>query len=375
MYGIDFGTTYTVVSYKDGDKVKFLNFNNSNLLLTSINQIDNLKRLILNESRKKDIDSSLINILTDFFKYLYKEIQEQLNDNQEYKNCVITVPVRFNDLAKNLIKQVAIAANFYVVKLLSEPVAACIGTMDNLVKNGCYAVYDLGGGTFDVSLIKFEDDLFHVLKVDGIENFGGINISEYIANEYKLSFLDAEVFKKKNHLDLNHLLQKTYDILLKTIENHQINALILNGGSCYLKCIEDYFSNKFNIIKGENLQLMVSKGACLYCNDFVEKRRFLIDVTPMNLGIEVMGQEMSIIIPANSPLPYIATEKFIPINNKIAINVYQGPTKMIIDATLIYSFNIETNEAFDVTFILDYDGILTIKILNQVISLNNFYNK
>lgn len=372
MYGIDFGTTYTVVSYKKNGEICYLNLNDSPLIPTSMHGQSNLKRLILEQAG--DISKNLEETLIDFFTYIYQQIAIKLGDTQEYKNCIITVPVRFNDMARNVIKKVALFCKFYVVKLLSEPIAAAFAALANSSKNGYYLVYDLGGGTFDATLLSLYDDVYHVEKVDGLADFGGVDIDLALAKEHNISLQAAEEMKKTLFLPhLDSLLQKTYNIILNLAEDLEIQGIILAGGSSYLKNIEDYLGAYFNVLKLQELQLIVSAGACIYGYDFLERQKFLIDVTPFDLGIEVMDNKMSVIIPRNTPIPAMHTETFAPVNSKVSLNVLQGLSNKASDCAIIKHLSFVTNEPFEVSFILDSDGILFVKINNEMLVIDNVF--
>lgn len=374
MYGIDFGTTYTVVSYKKGEKVHYLSINSSALIPTKVDNIENLKRLILEEG--SNINSELESVLIKFFNYIYKEIEIQLSDFDEYKNCVITVPIRFDDLARNIIKKIATICKFHVIKLLGEPIAAAVGELDSSRDNGHYIVYDLGGGTFDATLLNFQDDMYHIKKVDGLSNFGGIDIDEFIAKNYKISLKEAKNLKIKQYLpELDEILQPTYDIIMKLSKGFNINAIILTGGSSYLINIEEFFKKYFNVLKNKELQLMVAKGSCIYGYDFLDKQKFLIDVTPFNLGIETLGDKMSVIIPINSPIPVIKKEEFLPVNSKVALKIMQGLSDKASECTLIRHLSICSTNSFEVSFIIDYDGILFVKILDNIIVIDDLFKR
>lgn len=377
MYGIDFGTTYTVVSYQKNENIQFIKFFDSILLPTAYSGVKNFKRIILEKSDNIDSlkQADLIEVLTDFFMNINYEIRKETKDESEYLNCVLTVPVRFNDIARYFIKYTAITAGFNVIKLIQEPVAAALSIIkkNNLV-DGKYIVYDLGGGTFDASLLKKSTDIVQVLKVSGIENFGGIDIDEYIATLKNIPLNEAKKLKKTNYIkELDNILQKTYDIIDKITANEKIEGLILNGGSSYLENIINKYKDDFKIIKAENLQTLVSEGATLYGEDYLKKTLFLIDVTPFNLGIEVLGDKLEVIIGGNSPIPIKKTEYFVPVNNRVVINILQGSTLIASECKKLGSISLKTKEPFYVDFVLDCDGILTVKVLNQLFVLSDIF--
>ncbi|WP_342261737.1 Hsp70 family protein [Alphaproteobacteria bacterium endosymbiont of Tiliacea citrago] len=377
IYGIDFGTTYTVVSYFQNEEIKFITFQDSIFLPTENSRIKHLKRVLLKELNQEAFsdNNKILKILVDFFIYIRNQIIYQNNEKDILINCVLTVPIRFNDLNRYFIKYAAISAGFNVIKLIQEPIAAAISVINqNKLKNGKYIVYDLGGGTFDATLIKKHEDIFHVLKVDGLENFGGIDIDKYIAEKLKISEKEAEFLKKTQYFeDLDIVLEKTYKIVEKLLEE-KIEAIILTGGSSYLKNIYNYFEKNFKIISSKNLQVLVSEGATLYGENFLNQSQFLIDVTPFNLGIEVLGDKLEVIIPENSPIPVKKTEKFLPINKKTVIKILQGTSIIASECKKLGEFVLESDVEFYVDFILDCDGILTVKVLDKVFAISSVFD-
>lgn len=374
LYGIDFGTTYTVISYRKDDKLCFVAKNNGILIPTSISGVQNLKRVILEKTRvSQDLNGDLLKVLIEFFFQIKELIMKDVLDQDGFFNCIITVPVRFNDLARYFIKYCAIMAGFNVLKLLQEPIAAAIASINQKdMKDGSYIVYDLGGGTFDATLIKKTNNFWHVLKVDGLEDFGGYDLDCYISKLMNVSTKKAEQIKKDRDLDLDELLIPTYKIVERL--SNDVDCLILAGGSSYLKNIEKFFKHRFQIIKAENLQLLVSEGALLFGENFIEESQFLIDVTPFHLGVEVLGGKMEVLIEANSPIPIRCVEKFMPVNNMVCLNILQGDSLIASECNKLGKITLRTQDPFNVEFILDCDGILSVKALDQLFVLSNLFS-
>lgn len=375
VFGIDFGTTNTVIAYTLDEKMCFISFDDEILFPTNKSGIPNFKRVLLEKSLNNALlDDSILETLVQFFVFLHKTICKELNFQIEVLPCVLTVPVKFNDLARNCIKYAAIRAKFNVLKLIQEPVAATVAALKNVNKDGTYLVYDLGGGTFDVSLVKKTEDIWHVLKVDGLPDFGGIDIDRFIAEKYSLSLFEASSIKEHQYLpNLDEILQKTYDIVDHILDVHSISALILTGGSSYLQNIFEHFKEKIAIIKSGNLQTLVAEGAALFGEFYLLQSQFLIDVTPFNLGIEVLGDKMEVLIPANSPIPIQKTERFFPMNNVVAINILQGESYMASECKKLGSIIFEADTFFDVDFILDCDGILSVKAGSHLFILSDLF--
>ena len=261
LFGIDFGTTYTLVTYYENEQIKFIKFKTnckrSIFLPTNNSGVSNLKRYIEETSNIEENHEKLTATVTDFFLFLKKNINLKFKIDQI--NCVLTVPVRFNDISKNLIKKCAIAAGFFIIKLLCEPIAAgfCVLSQKNIKKNDNFLVYDLGGGTFDLSLFKIEDDVYQILKTHGLNNFGGIDIDKIISDHLNINLTEARKIKEKDLLSIElkkqikDKLQLTFDLVEEITKGIKINKIILAGGSSKLKIIEKSLEKKYDILKVE----------------------------------------------------------------------------------------------------------------------------
>jgi molecular chaperone HscA len=364
IFGIDFGTTFTLVSYFEED-LKFIKFNHPGMgedfLPTNVSGIENLKREV---GTHKNVDTAKV---VEFFNQIKRRIEEQLGFEEEYYNVVLSVPVRFDDVARAFIKSCALAAKFNIIKLISEPISAAIAEID-IKKDGYYLIYDLGGGTFDLSLLKFQGDIFQVVEIDGLGEFGGIDIDAMIARELKCSNETAQSYKEKGEfseeikLKIQDMLEPTYKMVEKISNNVELTQLILVGGSSQLRMIFEKLSMNFNVILAKDCQKSVAKGAAMY-GKFLQNNEFvLIDATPFNLGIETLGDEFEILIPKNSPIPIVKARKFMPVNEKVLINVIQGVEQKASECISLKKFIIEAKEPFVMEFFLDCDGILSIKI-------------
>jgi molecular chaperone HscA len=383
IFGIDFGTTYTVVSWIVNGEIQFLNIDDSPLIRTEINGISNLKRILAdfpNETNQ--------NLAKKFFVKLYDQLD---NIVLGLKSCVLTVPVRFNDIARNAIKIAAISAGFHVIKLLVEPVSAAIGSIGDFknchfsrpfggAKNGYYLVYDLGGGTFDATLLNYQNGVFQVIAIDGMSNFGGVDIDVAIAQHFAVAIDEAQDYKKKCLLssdailqaNVQQILQPTYEIIFNLLSKnnlapHNIEKLILAGGSTRISFIQEELAKWFNIVFDDNqVDLLVAIGAAkfgYYFND-VTTNNLLIDVAAFDLGIETLYGEFEPIIRKNSPLPMIAQVRFQQTGGQTAINVMQ---KNLAQCVSLKKFIINTTQSvFDITFMLDCDGVLSIKIEDDI---------
>jgi molecular chaperone HscA len=377
IFGIDFGTTYTVVAWMDKGEVHLLNWGNSCLKPTEQDGVYNIKRLICENSDHLFDENQYFSLVFSFFQGIGLRIKEELGFDG-LKDCVLTIPVRFDDIARNAIKAAAIKAGFNVLKLLAEPIAAAIAQVKNK-QNGYYIVYDLGGGTFDISLLRYESSVFQILKIDGLKDFGGIDIDKIIAEHFEISIEDANKLKLSHNFDLevwnkiNAALKKTYEMFENMVNEYEINSVILAGGSSRLPMIYNYFKDKGFDIICKDYDYAVAIGAAMmpYLSN---SDHLLIDVVPFNLGIESLADRMEVIIPKNSPLPSRKSAFFMPSGDgNILINVLQGNSDKVSDCVSLGKFEIPYKEKIEVVFMLDYDSILSLNIEGRIfiVSLND----
>lgn len=416
VFGIDFGTTFTVVSWQQNNDSKqetcFLEWENnrlgndrlengSYLLPTEIENQAHLKRRMANSFSNNDnadhddVDKNIYEHVRKFFIHINQQIEKQC-DEKGLKTCVLSVPARFNDIARNAIKAAAISAGFHVLKLLAEPIAAAIYALHSKSdylkqKNGYYLVYDLGGGTFDATLLKLHDGVFQILSVDGLSDFGGLDIDQLIAQEKNITLSQAMHYKENNeYLNDENLrqkialsLQKTYQILENMLQENQlhyedIDQLVLCGGSSKLSLIWQHLKDKYAIAKIDlEPDLLVAAGAGLHAYNLAcvntnfnkqnQLSHMLIDAIPFDLGIETIGGTIEILIARNSPLPAIKAQYFQPVDGmNVLIHVVQSIGNQLNNATSLAKFEIQAIEQFEVIFMLDCDGILSIKIGDNV---------
>lgn len=401
IFGIDFGTTHIVVAWDD-KKISLLPWDNGKFLLPSIIEygkktkfgkegvasIKNIKRMLaensFNVNKKTKVGKTILEITEDFFAHIEKRISEHLG-LFEQKKCIVTVPARFDDNARNAIKAAAIKAGFEVIRIIAEPTAAAISCI-NPKHEGNYLVYDLGGGTFDATLLKFSENVFQVLATDGIANFGGIDLDKAISDHYKIEIEEAKTVRealsfeqninfknipyKRNELDqiISPLLKKTYQIIEKMIaandlEKKDIDNLILAGGATRTPLIKHDLAKDYLIADSTDPEYIVACGAAIHATMLCKQDQMLIDVTPFSLGIEVFGDAVEIIIPRNSPIPISKTQYFTSAgSNKTLINILQGESNKASECVSLGKLEIDSRQKVKVNFMLDSDGILSIKV-------------
>ncbi len=442
--GLDFGTTNSVCSIKIKNKVEFIKDKNENILIPSVVLFDDQKKVAGNNAINidKDLNSiksikrnftenfdeniyldnkgkkiSSVDIATEIFKHLKENCDNFLKN--KIHDCVLTVPAYFDEKARSGIMRSAFMSGFNVKRLINEPTAAAFAYGLEKNKRGTYFIYDLGGGTFDVSVLKLSDGIFKVIGSGGDSKLGGDDFDKVFAEKIlkdffnesfskisikdqrrtlnKCKFLKEKIsdkeffnetfvinnFSKKLKITSNlfnsavdYLIDKTLEIsdrLLTecNLESKSIDGFILVGGSTRLKRIEEKIKKKFGIkiFNNINPDLVVSVGASLHGYELLNgSKNLLLDVTPLSLGIETMGGLMEKIISRNSSIPCVKEQSFTTHENgqtAIKINILQGERETIEHNRSLGEFiltGLEPKPAgvprINVRFSLDADGIL-----------------
>jgi molecular chaperone DnaK len=324
--------------------------------------------------------------------------------------AVITVPAYFNDAQRNATKKAGEIAGFTVERIINEPTAAALAYgLDKLKSKSKIAVYDFGGGTFDLSILELNEGVFEVLSTNGNTRLGGDDIDAALIADCQLPIADwkkREAIVKAKHrlseetfakIDLPFVEGKNYSYelsrdrleqiarsIVERTRNHCLRALqdakiklqdldevILVGGVTRMPLVRKFVAELFErspnisqdpdeaVALGATIQAGILSGAV---RDVV-----LLDVTPLSLGIETFGGLMNVIIPRNSTIPTKAGEMFTTaVHNQqsMSIKVLQGEREMARDNWKLGEFEIEFERApkgvprVGVQFELDANGIL-----------------
>ncbi|CAL4043998.1 Chaperone protein HscA [Buchnera aphidicola (Tetraneura ulmi)] len=468
--GFDLGTTNSLAARFSSNKIKILKDKNGQKLLPSVvkyeknkilvgwnalkNYKGNKENIIFSIKRLIGLSKEKIKILYPKLPYSYKEdsnneiciktiqgfikistITSQILSvlkkrvinqfNREIDHSVITVPAYFDNKQRKEIKKSAFLAGLTNVRLLNEPTSAAIAYGCNLKKKELVAIYDLGGGTFDFSLLKLENDVFEVLTTTGNSHLGGDDFDflliEYIFKKYfkllidnekikkkifsRVKFLKKELsFKKKVSFKIqNFLIEITRNEFNKLIEPlvkktlmickralisvdiriDKINEIILVGGSTHIpiiqKKIELFFKKK--PLSSINPEEAVVIGSAIHSENLSgnisKKKKFLlIDVLHLSLGIEVMGGIVEKIIKKNTKLPTECTKIFTNFQDNqtsIKIHILQGEGKLVKDCRSLFCFSLSgitpqlagINRIF-INFKIDNDGLLHVSVVDKI---------
>src|SRR6056300_1332702 len=335
-----------------------------------------------------------------------KKMKQTAEDylGHDVTQAVITVPAYFNDSQRQATKDAGKIAGLEVLRIINEPTADALAYGLDKKQSGTVVVYDLGGGTFDVSILEVGDGVFEVKSTNGDTHLGGedfdIRIIDFLANEFKkeqgidlkndklalqrlkeaaekakielssstqtdvnLPFITADQSGPK-HLNVkltrakleelvDDLLQNTIEPCKKALSDaglsaSDINDVILVGGMTRMPKVTEIVKNFFgkDPSKGVNPDEVVAMGAAIQAGVLQGdvKDVLLLDVTPLSLGIETLGGVFTKLIERNSTVPTKKSQVFSTAEdnqNAVTIRVFQGEREMAADNKILGQFNLE----------------------------------
>jgi molecular chaperone HscA len=324
-----------------------------------------------------------VQISAEILKYLKEKTETLLGETVEH--AVITVPAYFSETARSATRMAASLAGWKVLRLISEPTAAALKFGLDQRRTGRFLIFDLGGGTFDVSILNLEQGIFQILGTGGDTHLGGDDvdhlIKEFLIQKYNLSTLGEEDHKKLllvaetlkkglktpkkrgknaqkqtkkelkscqnitlNGMNFEFCLQESelnqivtpllerIDIILKDtmkaadLSYSDINEVVLVGGSTRLNFLHKYLEKLFQKppLSDLNPDYVVAEGAALQAYALTHKTEsLLLDVTALSLGIETMGGLVEKIIHRNAPIPAVASQNFTTFqDNQSAMSIH-----------------------------------------------------
>jgi len=404
-------------------------FSVKRLMGRSFNDVENSKDFFSYEILDTDAES-LVKVKSGSKYYtpvelsaiILKELKTRAETvlNQEVHECVITVPAYFNDSQRQATKDAGKLAGWNVLRIVNEPTAAALayGFDKTSEKSKNIAVYDLGGGTFDLSVLTLEEGIFEVLSTKGDTWLGGDDIDQAILqliatkfqidldslstserqqlrlfaeeskkqlsqkDDHSFIFLGKEITVNKDAVDaaIQPIIQKTIDLTINALKDAElktqdIDDIIMVGGSTRIPAVKDAVSKFFGKKVNDSIDpdQVVALGAAVQADILAgnQSNLLLLDVTPLSLGIETMGGLMDVIIPRNTKIPSSAGRNYTTsidgqINLKIA--VYQGERDLVQNNRKLGEFILKGIPPMsaglpkiEVSFWVDADGILIVR--------------